>query len=91
MHEFIYNPYMATRIVEDQLRVVVPGAERESTHQSPEGAISNSVKRELWNSAAGGLRLGDASGGPSPRYFVPPVTAQDGIFSTFMDESVKNS
>jgi hypothetical protein len=32
MHEFVYNPYMATRIVEDQLGVVVPCAERESTH-----------------------------------------------------------
>ena len=71
--DFIYNPYMATRIVEEHLGIIVPSPERENAHQVPEGAISNSVKREFWNSAAGGLRKrGDATGGLSPRYLEPP-------------------
>ena len=68
--EFIYNPYMATRIVEEHLGIgiIVPSPERENT-RNPEGAISNSVKQEFWNSAAGGLRKrGDAHGSLSPRY-----------------------
>ena len=70
--EFIYNPSMATRIVQEHLGIMIPSPERENAQRHLDGIATNQTQPWPWDSGVGEPRTrGDAQLSHLPPHQMP--------------------